>query len=41
MNMPTKGAHASHHTQKKVVHPCRKSRSSRPTELLSGPIAAT
>ena len=29
MNMPTKGDHESHHAQKKVVHPCRKSASSR------------
>ena len=40
MNMPTKGDHESHHAQKKVVHPCMKSKSSRPTQLLSGPIAA-
>ena len=39
MNMPTKGVHESHQAQKKVVHPCRTSTSSRPTQLPSGPIA--
>ena len=39
MNMPTKGAQESHQAQKKAVHPCRKPKSSRPTQLLSGAMA--
>ena len=40
MNRPTKGDHESHQAQKKAVQPCMKSKSSRPTQLLSGPIDA-